>query len=58
MKQLFVCEESVVLNAVMVDELFKVNCAEEGSNRHRLELGTQTYWRDFLQDLEGIIIQH
>lgn len=58
MKQLFVCEESIVLNALVVDELFRVNFTEEGSNRHRLELRTHLYWRDFLQDLEGIIIQH
>lgn len=53
MKQLFVCDNSVILNSVMVDELFKVNFSQEGSNHYILELKTHTYWRDFVQDLEG-----
>ncbi|XP_063436086.1 G2/M phase-specific E3 ubiquitin-protein ligase-like [Mytilus trossulus] len=51
-KQLFVCDNSVILNSVMVDELFKVNFSQEGSNHYILELKTHTYWRDFVQDLE------
>jgi hypothetical protein len=37
-----------------VEALFDVSYSETGSNRYHSELTTMTYWRDLLQDLEGL----
>lgn len=42
------------LDATTVEDLFSVNWSLHGSNRFMREKVTQTHWRDFLQDSEGI----
>ena len=44
---------SIAVSATMVEDLFAVQWSPRGSNRHQLELATQTFFRDFLQDAEG-----
>ena len=53
MKELFVYTD-IQLTAITLDDMFEVQFSTEGSNKHTRELKTQTQWRDFLQDLEGI----
>lgn len=48
--------EAKMLDATCVEEIFSVRSwSERGSNKHAAEVRTQTYWRDFLQDMEGAI---
>ena len=44
-----------VLDATAVEDLFTVQWSTPGSNHHRSELTTQTFFRDFLQDAEGML---
>jgi hypothetical protein len=42
------------LDATLIEELFSVEAwSEPGSNRLSAERRAFTYWRDYLQDLEG-----
>jgi hypothetical protein len=55
MKSAFVYSKTE-LDATIIEETFNIlSWSERGSNRYALETRTQTYWRDFLQDLEGMI---
>jgi hypothetical protein len=56
MREAFVYVEKP-LNASTVELVLPiVNWSLVGSNRHNAEKRTQTQWRDFLQDLEGMKI--
>ncbi len=46
-------DQNVALDALTRELTFQVTLSEEGSNRRRHELHTQTHWRDLVQDLEG-----
>ncbi|XP_056000514.1 G2/M phase-specific E3 ubiquitin-protein ligase-like [Ostrea edulis] len=52
MKELFVYTSDTVLDAIEMDNLFQVTFSEEGSNKYINELKVQTFWRDYLVDLE------
>ncbi len=55
-EEAFVHHESA-LDAAVIERLYsKVKWSPEGSNRYIEELRIHAYWRDFLLDLEGIII--
>lgn len=58
MKELFVYTSDTVLDAIEMDNLFQVTFSEEGSNKYINELKVQTFWRDYLVDLEGIKLKH
>ncbi|KAL3882056.1 hypothetical protein ACJMK2_028431 [Sinanodonta woodiana] len=42
------------LDALQLDNMFDVKWSTEGSNRKCIEERILVYWRDFLQDLEGV----
>ncbi len=44
-----------VIDALAVEAVFTVSQrSPHGSNRYQNETRTETYWRDLLQDLEGL----
>lgn len=51
-KELFCCEKTKV-SAMLLENLFKPQLAEPGSNRRNTENRILTFWRDFLLDCEG-----
>lgn len=54
MRGLFVHKSDLVVDAVEMDNMFVVEFSEEGSNKYINELRIQTYWRDYLLEIEGI----
>ena len=46
-------DQNIALDAAILELTFQVTLSEEGSNKRRHELRSQTHWRDLLQDLEG-----
>lgn len=54
MRGLFVHKSDLVVDAMEMDNMFVVEFSEEGSNRYINELRIQTYWRDYLLEIEGI----
>lgn len=46
--------KSDLVDAVEMDNMFVVEFSEEGSNKYINELRIQTYWRDYLLEIEGI----
>ena len=47
------CRNDTPLDAVMVDRLFEIHLAEEGTNARPNQERAVVYWRDFLQDCNG-----
>lgn len=52
MRGLFVHKSDLVVDAVEMDNMFVVEFSEEGSNKYINELRIQTYWRDYLLEIE------
>ena len=48
------CHEAKPLTASVIDGLFKVAYAEEGTRQREQEELIVMYWRDYLQDRQGI----
>lgn len=48
------CYNPKPLTADQVDELFHIRWSEEGSNQKREEERVVAFWRDYLQDVEGV----
>lgn len=43
------------LDPLLMDEVFSVSFSAKTGHRYRAEKRTLTYWRDFLQDLHGML---
>lgn len=52
MRGLFVHKSDLVVDAVEMDNMFVIEFSEEGSNKYINELRIQTYWRDYLLEIE------
>ena len=47
------CKNDAKLDAIMVDLIFEVHLAEEGTNIRPTQERAVVFWRDFLQDCYG-----
>jgi len=52
------CECPVTLTANTLEDIFTVTMSEMGSNHHDAELSVVGFWRDFLQDIEGVMFYY
>lgn len=52
------CHEAKPLTAFVIDDLFKVVYAEEETRQREQEEMIVMYWRDYLQDRQGNILDH
>lgn len=48
------CYNPEPLTADQVDDLFQIRWSEQGSNQRRAEESVVAFWRDYLQDVEGV----
>lgn len=54
MQHAFLYTESILDCSIVESTFLFGEWSAQGTNRYLLEKSTHTYWRDFLQDLEGL----
>ena len=52
------CRDNKPLTAEMVDALFHIDYAEQGSNSYAAQQRAIVYWNHYLQDCEGKLAHH
>ena len=56
MREFFVykSESETLLDSIEMDNMFNIIFSDKSSNKYINELRTQTFWRDYLGEIEGM----